>query len=336
MKFRFLIFLFLINASFFAQAKEDAVLHVQPNLSEELKNQFDSLSEKEQVSFLEKREKILSGLETTLQKTRWGFYLAGSLARGLGAIKDYILYDSLAAAPSAEIKEMIRIDKELRPEKYQDKNLSERTAEIMQAIVLGTDMKLWSQSALVANSNQFSFIASAAIQAQGGTKSKKWGGLYDLGFSIGYNTESKAVIVQIFRNREKFEHTLMGAIGVGGIIFKLGPEISNENGNGSKMSKSGGSFYPPMLPGFQTTTKDSYAFGFSSGLTWPPSPIADILTYTNTLDQKVILKLSFSKTFTGFVRVKMNLKSDTLVFAQEKLADLFSPYAVTKLCSALF
>ena len=176
MKFYFLFFIFSINVSFFAHAKEGAALHPQPALSEELKTQFNSLSEKEKVSFLEKREKILSGLETTLQKTRWVFYLASSLANGLGAVKDYILYDSFSNEPSDEIKEMRRIDKELNPEKYQDKNLSDLTTKTIQSIVLGTDMKLWSQSALVANSNQFSFVASAALQAQGGTKSNKWGG----------------------------------------------------------------------------------------------------------------------------------------------------------------
>lgn len=301
----------------------------------ELQDQFYTLTEKEQSQFLEKRKNILKGLETTLNKTRLLFHVMDIIKAGAVGIKDFVLYDTLNHGLSDEIKEMIRQDQENHPEKYRDLNRSERVTEKIRSILRATDAKLWAQSPIVANANQFSFLFAAAVQAEGGTQTKKWGGLYDLGFTIGYNTDTKAVVLQIFRNRETFESTIMPALAVGGVVVKAGPHISRLNLD-SSLQMSGQSFYPPLVPGYQSTTKESFAFGFSSGLTWPPSPFGDMLTYTNRLDHKVILKISFSKTFMGFVRVQTNLKSKTLQLMQKKFAELFNPRPMANSCHALF
>ncbi len=330
-KYLFLIFVLSLVLSPMTRANDQ--------ITPELTAQFEALSAKEQSQFLEKRSVILQKLESGLNKSRWIFYLTDFVSSGLGAIKDLIMYDSLTNQPSDEIKEMIRIDQELNPEKYQDKKLSARIDEKIKSILNATDLKLWSQSPLVANSNQFSLMAAIEIQAEGGTSVHKWGGLYDLGLTIGYNTDSKAVVFQIFRNRETFKSSMMPAVAVGGFVGKIGPLISRVNDETS-MHTTGESFYPPMFPGYQSATKESFTFGFSSGLTVPPSPFGDMLTYTNTLDQKTILRISFSKAYLGFIRVKMDLSSDTLKFVQEKFTDLFKTRPVIDLqansCHALF
>lgn len=330
-KYFFLVFILSLVLSPMTKADDQ----IAPDLTA----QFESLSGKEQSQFLEKRALILQKLESGLNKSRWVFYLTDFVSSGLGAIKNLIMYDSLADQPSDEIKEMIRIDQELNPEKYQDKKLSARIDEKIKSILKATDFKLWSQAPLVANSNQFSLMAAVEIQAEGGTNIHKWGGLYDLGLTIGYNTDSKAVIFQIFRNRETFKSSMMPAVAVGGVVGKIGPLISRANDETS-LHTTGESFYPPMVPGYQSTTKESFTFGFSSGLTIPPSPFGDMLTYTNTLDQKIILKVSFSKTYIGFMRVKMDLSSDTLKMVQEKFTDIFKTRPAQGIeansCQALF
>ncbi len=304
-------------------------------INSELQSQFENLSETEQSQFLEKRKNILNGLEATLTKARFIFYMTDLLKSGASGLKDLVMYDSTADGPSDEIKEMIRIDQQNHPEKYKNKNRAARISEKIRSIIHATDTKLWSQSPLVANANQFSFLFAAGLQAEGGTNSKKWGGFYDLGFSLGYNTDTNAVVFQIFRNRESFESTLMPGLAVGGLVVKVGPHMSRSNHN-SELETKGFSFYPPFVPGYQSTTKESYAFGFSSGLTWPPSPFGDMLTYTNALDHKVILKISFSKTFLGFVRVQTNFKSSSIKIVQKKLNELFKSHQVTNSCHALF
>ncbi len=332
-KYFFLVLVFLLALSPLTKAKAN------DQIGPELTAQFKALSAKEQSQFLEKRAVILQKLEFGLNKSRWIFYLTDLVSSGFSTIKDLILYDSFAEQPSDEIKEMMRIDQELNPEKYQDKKLSERIDEKIKSILKATDFKLWSQAPLVANSNQFSIMAALELQAEGGTKSHHWGGLYDLGLTLGYNTESKAVVFQIFRNREAFKSSLMPAVAVGGIVGKIGPLISRANDETS-LHTTGESFYPPMVPGYQSTTKESFSFGFSSGLTIPPSPFGDMLTYTNTLDQKIILKISFSKIYTGFVRVKTDLSSDTLKMVQEKFTDIFKTRPAQGIeansCQALF
>ncbi len=308
---------------------------LQPEAEPQLQAQFNHLTEKEQAQFLEKRKNILSGLETTLNKVRVLFHVLDLIKSGAVGVKDFVLYDPSNNGLSDEIKEMIRQDQENHPEKYKDLNRSERVSEKIRSVLRATDAKLWAQSPLVANANQFSFLFAAELQAEGGSQAKKWGGLYDLGFTLGYNTETKAVVLQIFRNRETFESTLMPALAVGGVVIKAGPHISRSNLD-SSLQMTGQSFYPPFVPGYQSTTKESYAFGFSSGLTWPPSPFGDMLTYTNNLDHKVILKISFSKTFIGFVRVQTNFKSKTLELVQKKFAELFNPRPLATSCHALF
>lgn len=305
------------------------------DIPQDLQIQFKALAEVEQSQFLEKRAVILSQLESGLKKSRWVFYLTDLIKSGLTAINDSILYDSHSEQPSPEIIEMMRIDQQNNPEKYLEKKLSVRTDEKIKSILRATDLKLWSQSELVANANQFSFLLAAEIQGQGGSNKYRWGGLYDLGISVGYNTDTKSAFIQIFRNREKFEHSLLPAMAVGGFVFKAGPMISRTTDR-SDMHLRGESFYPPMVPAYQTTSKESYAFGFSTGLTLPPSPFGDMLTYTNSLDQKVLLKISFSKTLIGFIRVKTNLTSDNLQFVQQKFTNFFRPRTVVNSCKALF
>ncbi len=328
---RKLVFLILISVTIAQQAWAIDREFINP----ELQSQFEALSDKDQSQFLEKRKNILSGLEATLNKARLVFFITDLIKSGATNLKDLVLYDSTLEEPNAEIKEMIRLDQLNHPEKYMALNRSERVSEKIRAILRATDVKLWSQSPLVANANQFSFLFAAEIQAEGGTNPKKWGGLYDIGFTLGYNTDTKAVVFQIFRNRESFESTLMPGLAVGGVVVKVGPHISRSSHN-SELQTNGQSFYPPFVPGYQSTTKESYAFGFSSGLTWPPSPFGDMLTYTNSLDHKVLLKISFSKTFLGFVRVQTNFKSNSIKIVQKKLSDLFKSRPIANSCHALF
>lgn len=124
-----------------------------------------------------------------------------------------------------------------------------------------TDLKLWSQSPLVANANQFSFLFAAELQAEGGTKSKKWGGLYDLGFSVGYNTDTKSVVFQIFRNRETFESTLMPGVAVGGVVVKVGPQISRVSSD-SELHLLEKAFIRHLYPAFNQPQKNHLRLAF--------------------------------------------------------------------------
>ncbi len=326
------IFIYLIFSIFISTS---AMAVVDANISQELQDQFKSLNGTEQSNFLEKRSVILNTLESGLKKSRWVFYLTDLISTGLVVLKNSVLYDSFSEQPSDEITEMVRIDHENNPEKYLNKKISARVDEKIKSVLRATDLKLWSQSPLVASANQFSFLLAAEIQAEGGNNKHQWGGLYDLGLSVGYNSDTKSAFIQIFRNREKFESSILPAFAVGGLVFKAGPMISQANEN-TEMHLRGESFYPPLVPGFQSTTKESYAFGFSTGLTLPPPPFGDMLTYTNSLDQKVLIKISFSRAYLGFVRVKTNLNSDSIKFVQEKFSDFFKPRPIVSTCRALF
>ena len=81
----------------------------------------------------------------------------------------------------------------------------------------------------------------------------------------------------------------------------MGIYFSNQD---KDLTAKGTSFYPPMVPGFSSTTDRSFMVGGSSGLTWPPSPIGDILTYSNKLTQTGLIRISVSKLTKGFIRIQ--------------------------------
>lgn len=213
------------------------------------------------------------------------------------------------------------------------KTFDEKANLIISSILSSIDSQLWRQARIVAHANEFGIMVAAGIEAEGGARNKKgWGGLTDIGISLGYNRDEKAMAIQIFHGLEPFESTQMPVVFIAGLVAKAGLYVANQ---GHDLTAVGSSFYPPMAPGFSSQTNRSFMAGFSSGLTWPPSPIGDMLTYSNKLKQTVLFRLTLSPLTKGFIRVQSGALNQVINAAYLPIKKLLLKEDIYQ-CSSLF
>ena len=324
--------IFLLNNSFaqdndFLQTKSHLNVVIASEISlkkstyliDGLKNtvglELPQLSEQDQQSFYKTRLDFLTQAAKTLQVLKWGF--------GLGVlIKDRFQFSSEKKQINKLLEVANNLDSDSRDalllaiqrqapmteQKWSEqkkKSFTAKSDEVITKILNSLDCQLWKQAQVVAKANEFGVIVAVGIETEGGTRGGKgWGALTDIGISFGYNRDNKSLAIQIFHDWEPFKSTQMPLFFIAGLVTKAGLYVANQ---GRDLNAKGISFYPPMAPGFSSTTNRSFMAGFSSGITWPPSPIGDMLTYSNTLSQKILLRLTVSHLTKGFIRVQSDV-----------------------------
>lgn len=128
----------------------------------------------------------------------------------------------------------------------------------------------------------------------------------------------------------------MPVIFIAGLVTKIGFYVANQ---GKNLNSHGTSFYPPVVPGFSTSTNQKFMTGFSSGLTWPPSPISDMLTYSNKVSQTTLLRLTISPIIKGFVHIQsgaLQQLSKIQLFSMKDMLQKFKEKTAVLECTALF
>ena len=280
----------------------------------EQQQHFQHMSVEQQQAFLKKRSEILQQTQKILHKLKPVFFVVDILKSQAKDIQSLIIAKN--EEPSDEIKEIMRLDQLNHPEKYQSSTIKERVLSLIVGLTNSIENQLWNQAELVARANEFSFLGSASLQLEAGYKKldtqKGWGGLFEVGFNLGYNTDKKSVFFQLFHAKESFKSTVMKAVFVASMTPKAGLQIANRSNENKSNPMQAETFYPPMVPAFQMTSKESYAFGFSSGLGFPPSPLGDLLTYTNSRLQKNVVHVEYSP----MLEKKLNIEA---VFRQKIL-----------------
>ncbi len=240
---------------------------------------FTGLPEEEKQMFLLKRQRFLEACAKGLGLTKYGI--------GFGAVtKDKITY-LIKRTPARQTP------------------LRERAEDIIRGMLASIDRQIFDSAPVIARANEFGIMLAGGVEALGGSYGKGGGGILDLGISIGYNVDNKALVIQIFRDVETYQSSISKWVGLAGAVMKAGPYAANMRAG--QLSENGTSFYPPMVPGFQMKAENFVAFGFSTGLTWPPSPLGDLLTYTTRLDHSRLLRITVSPLLLGFVRVSTTL-----------------------------
>jgi hypothetical protein len=259
--------------------------------------------------FLEVRKQILTKLAIALEKLEFGI---GSIEWinekwKISKMKREMLrkQELLKDAPD-DIKEILiiatqeEIDRDLQKiEELIERSFNERSHEMIHSILKRVDQVLSNQKQVVAHAQEFGLLASIGAQFILGSNQKGIGGLVSIGISFGYNKATGAFYLDIFRSVEKFESTLMKVTFSAGIAFKAGIVVQGEGGSGVK-SKT---FYPPAIPGYSNWSHSSFSSGFSSGLTLPPSPFGDLMTYQTITEVESLLNIQISKVYPKWVRV---------------------------------
>lgn len=259
--------------------------------SKEEQKIFTQLSEADQEQFLKNRQLFLELMAKSLKGLKYGF--------GIGSL----------------VKSKLTFKKEnsieTQPENPFKLTLADRSQRALNSLLEAADKKFWSQAQLFSKANEFGFVLSANIVLLGGVQKKfSFGGQFGLGISVGFNLEKKSMVFQFFRDVEKYRDTLLKAVGVMGLVGKAGMYIVSDKT--ALYKTKGTSFYPPAIPGFATETPTKFITGASSGLTLPPWPIGDLLTYTNDLEERTMIKVEVSPTAKGFIYVKTE-KPKTLI-----------------------
>lgn len=179
-----------------------------------------------------------------------------------------------------------------------------RREKMIQKVLTSLNYRLFSQAPLVASSNEVGLVLTVGVIGVSGAKNKGVGGLVETGLMLGFNKENKSLVMENFIGPERFMNSL-SVISVFGLNIKAGFYLASRDKGGEALNRKGVSFYPPAVPGFSSMGPKQFMMGFSSGLTFPPSPFADIMTFSSSHNQVVSLRVEVSKAFKGFVRMSV-------------------------------
>jgi hypothetical protein len=262
---------------------------------------FNAMPPEKQARFIQNRDLFIVNAAKILRRVGWTFGV-GSLVGG----KIVMVKDKLIGSDEKEAANIVKAREGFRS----------RTDRIINSILAAMNRQLWSQAPLVGDANEFGVTMSLGLAAEGGRPQKGWGGQFEIGVSFGYNKEKKAFVFQIYRNIEKFKSTLMPAVFFAGVTPKASIQVAQAR-DGAIQARLGSTIYPPGVPAFLSTTPTMFSSGFNSGIGFPPPPFGDMLSYTNRLDNKVLLRLMISPTLKGFVRVQFGIGLESFkVFLQ--------------------
>jgi hypothetical protein len=276
---------------------------------------FDDLSPEDKTRFLEKRMSGIAFVARALNSMKYGFgfgsIVMSGTAKGINALKfwnwrksdDRDLRKEYSASTTSEAVAEAEFNRQNELVKM---TMRERSESIVGSILRGFDKSIWAQAPIYSHANEHAFYGGLGIGGLGKTGSKfKLGGLLELGFSIGFNHETKAVVFQFIRDVEKFRDSMMPGLVFGGVYVKLGYYMANQQPG--HLRHRGSSFYPPMLPGFTTQTADVVIVGMNAGvplMTFPPSPFDNGLTYLNGAKPDAVLRVTISPKTLGFIRIE--------------------------------
>lgn len=319
--------------------KSRYVVDASPEVATAAQKKLDSLSPEERKIFFSTRAEFLRLTAIGLQKLRVGFGIGAVIANRVSFFRHQRQtqkYLDLAETMSGDqrqslISSILSYDEQMqeKQEALRGLSLKDKGDQVISKFLHSLDRTLWDGAPIVSRANEFGVMGAIGAQFEMGTnEGDKIGGLFDIGVSLGYNRDQKALVFQIFRDKEKFISTQMPGVFIAGVVVKAGPTIANQKND---LTTRGVSFYPPMVPGYSTTTDQSFSAGFSSGLTWPPSPLGDILTYSNSSERRVWLRVTLSPMHKRFFKVHQGFGLEF----REILANLRRKPSLT-ICSALF
>lgn len=174
---------------------------------------------------------------------------------------------------------------------------------LIQNILQKLDHRLFSQARFVAYSNEFGLVGSVGLQAVGGLRKKGFGGNFETGIYLAYNFKKKSFVIENYVGTDLYRES-MGAVGSLGISFKGGAFMAGREFGKEAINRSGHNFYPPLVPTYITTAEKQIGAGGSYAIALPPSPFADMMTFTSKFNQLVTLRVEMSTLFKGFVRVQ--------------------------------
>lgn len=244
---------------------------------------YDTLSLSQKAEFQKVRIQFLSYAARTLKSTKMAMGIGSVVSEKLSFIKNRI-------KGSESQQQRVQL------------SFNERSEAIVSRLLQNIDYKLWSQAPLVIDANEFGVQASVGILALSGYKDKGFGGGEFFGVSFGYNKETKSFVFEIHHTSERFASTT-AAVGIVGLNAFAGMQLVRKNLEQPTASTKGLTFYPPAVPAYSTVGPQVFSAGLSSSIGFPPPPLADLLTWSDHFEKRVLLRVTVSPLMKGFVRL---------------------------------
>lgn len=263
---------------------------------------YEGMEQRSQEEFEKVRRAFLENAAKALHKTQF--------ALGAGSI----IGDSFQFV---KIKALKMFGKNVDPNVSLSRTFNERSHQGVNSILKSINYKLFTQAPLLIDANEFGLSLSMGIIGELGMLKKGGGGSEELGLSFGYNKKDKAFVFELFHNSEKFSSS-RSFVSVLGVVGKLGLSIgARKDANIIK----GGTFYPPMIPGFSANSSSYFVTGLSSTFGFPPSPFADMLTFTNDFERTPLIRITVSPLVKGFVRIHVGRLDNVVKVLVVRVAD---------------
>lgn len=332
---------------------------------------YDSLSEDDKERFHQKRLRLLTQTAQALEKTHFTFGIGRVVGKSFEFIKttytlskntvrstlglpiagqgvhEPILTDMISADDIFQDLTDYNTRTEPKRQEIQLELLratpKEKNRLIVESFVKGIDHKLWYQAPLFIASNEYSINASLGLLVEGGLRSTGYGGSEDIGITLAFNDQQKAVIFEIFHSSDQFLKSDM-AVAVVGLNMKLNFSMYQRNLSNPTKTIRGEAYYPPAAPVSSGSGPEYYTFGFASSLGVPPPPLADLLTYTNSTTRITWLRLGVSPLFKGYIRLYKGDYKNTFNILKKRFIDIYQKIEnkvntnkhLAKQCQSLF
>jgi hypothetical protein len=247
---------------------------LQPVMSPEALEAFETLNENQKANFLKTRHWILKNLALTLMRLAPGqsttFAVGGTIVGSsrpqniLGLLDDIQLSGASETLTAAEVRK-----------------------QKIEILLDSVDIGLWHRAPLVAAQNEWGLAMMFGAQLQWGGVKKGQGGTFLFGLDIGYNSELGAVVFEFHRHSEVYSS---GVVANAGLIWKIYPYMRHRASEPSP-STEGRAWYPPTPPmlGYGVEESNEYlAVGYTSTLGFP-GEFSSVLNYVNRFERKTIL-----------------------------------------------
>lgn len=261
-------------------------LEAMPREAAQLKP-YNGLSSEQQELFLSRRQRFLTQIARALQASR--------LALGAGSLVGSsfrFVKDGLKKTLGAPV-----------PEAVESPSFRERSQRVVQTLLTNFDRQMWAQAPLMVSANEFGISASVALIAVGGYLKKGFGGAQELGVSFAFNTESKALVFELFHSSEKFR-TGEPFAAVLAAAPRVGVQIARREMGPEGLKSEGHIHGLPVIPAYAGAGEDSLNVGAMLTLGIPPTPIADFLGYMNEFDKTTLIRVTLSPIVKSFIRVE--------------------------------
>jgi hypothetical protein len=316
----------------------------EPGSADPLRQNFENLDLDEKVSFYNNRANFLKMAGRALQMLKYGFGI-GSLVKEKISFKIRSIQEDLQLSELSQLPQTIQADllmardRALQQRAVEEDEairltLAQRSTQVISNVLRSIDRKIWNEAKVFSRSNEVGLLASVGIQAIGATASRGGiGGMFEIGISLGYNRETKTLAFQIYRSIENFKKTPMKLVFLAGIDGKLGFYVSNQKTG--ELTYNGHSFYPPLVPGYSSLTNGSFSTGFYNGISFPPSPLSDLFTFTNRLNQNILLRITVSPLVKSFIRVESGIGYGIIKFVLSSVSDFYKKLTGIKSCESV-